>query len=268
MSRGSFLPRIPTFRLDFEANWLYTKSGMPIQRLPFRQLALAILLTWAAAAAVVVAQPQAVVRLEPSSIRADPGESIEVRVVIDDVRNLGAFQFDLACDPNVLKLSSISIGDFPASTGRNVNPLGPKIDATTGHALFGAFSFGDSPGPDGSGVLAVVTLTALAPGQCELALNDVQVVDTSGARLPVTAEGGMVVVSGGQATQPNEVASPTAPGMVMPTLAIPLIATPSPTEQPGDASGATWREWATVVAALVGAVGLVVLLARQLARSV
>ena len=29
-----------------------------------------------------------------------------------------------------------------------------------GRVTFGAFSFGDEPGPDGDGVLAVVTLTA------------------------------------------------------------------------------------------------------------
>ncbi len=236
--------------------------------LSFHRLALVIGLVWVVATPMVLAQPPATVRLEPSTIQAVPGQSIEVRVWIDNVRNLGAFQFNLLHNPEVLQIDSVTIGDFPASTGRNVNPLGPKIDPEAGRALFGAFSFGDPPGPDGSGVLAIVTLVVKGPGQSELTLDDVEVVDTSGAQIAVKVEGDTMIVSEGPAAQPQRTAPPTATVVVTPTVSIPLTATPMLAERLGDAPDSTLREWVIVLLALAGVVGLVVVLARQLARSV
>jgi len=242
-----------------------------MRRPPLHRLILFLLLVWGATVATALGQPQTILRLQPQSIQAAAGRSIELRVVIDGVQNLGAFQFTLVYDPEIVKVEAVSVGDFPASTGRSVNPLGPKVE--NGRALFGAFSFGDAPGPNGNGVLAVVTLVAKGPGESELRLDDVQVVDIAGNRIPATVENGSIRITGTPVAQPKE-ASPTVTTTTVtttPTTSLPLTATLTAMregESRSGSPGATWREWAIVLVVLVGAIALVALLARQLARSV
>ncbi len=243
-----------------------------MRRPSFHRFILLVLLAWGSTVTATRAQSQTVVKLEPRSLQAATGTTVELHVVVEHVQNLGAFQFTLVYDPDLVEVQAISVGDFPASTGRSVNPLGPKIEA--GRALFGAFSFGDAAGPEGDGVLAVVTLAAKGPGTSELRLEDVQVVDVAGNRIATQVESGSIRITGTPAAQPKEEATSTATTTTAtstPTTVLPLAATLTAMRaQAGkpESTSATWREWAIVVAVLVGVIGLVVLLARQLARSV
>lgn len=241
-----------------------------MRRPSFHRLVLLILLAWRGTAAAALAQPQTVVKLEPRAIQAVAGESVELRVAIEGVQNLGAFQFTLTYNPDLVEVEAISVGDFPASTGRNVNPLGPKLE--TGRALFGAFSFGEARGPDGDGVLAVVALTVKGSGTSELQLEDVQVVDVSGNRIPTQVEGGSIRVAGTPVPQSKaQVPAVATPATATPTTSLPLAATLTAMREgrdKPDTPSTPWQEWAIVVAVLAGLIGLIALLARQLARSV
>ncbi len=206
------------------------------------------------------------VRLEPATIQADAGTPIEVDVVIQNVSNLGAFQFDLTYDPAIVQVDSIALGEFPGSTGRNVSPLGPRTDA--GKAVYGAFSFGDAAGPDGSGPLATVTLRAQAPGQTPLGLQNVQAIDVGGSHIPVLTGGGTVTVTGSPAPTPQAPrelsAEPTRAG----TATAATVLTPPRASEPSQKIATPFprREWMITGAVLILIVGLVVLAARQMAR--
>ncbi len=205
--------------------------------------------------------PEPAVRIEPANLQVSAGSSVQATVKIDDVKNLGAFQFDLTYDPAIVEVESIALGDFPGSTGRSVNPLGPRLDA--GKAVYGAFSFGDSAGPDGSGVLATVTLKAQAGGQTPLGLGNVQIIDIGGGRIAVASQGATVTVSGSP-RPPVERGVESAPtGTVVAAM---------PPALPQDNANAEThpvsplKEWAITALVLLVIVALVTLSARLMAR--
>jgi hypothetical protein len=121
--------------------------------------------------------------------------SFTVSAVISDVTDLGGFEFELGYDPAIVHVDDVRLAPFPGSTGRNIYPLGPVIDNGAGAAAFGAFSAGQSPGPSGSGTLAVVTLSPQHVGASPMDLHDAQVTDTHGQPASVCALGGRVTVS-------------------------------------------------------------------------
>ena len=135
----------------------------------------------------------AALRVEPASSTVMPGETFTVAVEIEGAVNLGGFQWTLSFDPAVVQVQEVTLGGFLASTGRNSATLGPEVDNDAGTVTFGAFSFGDQPGPNGNGVLAILTLTAQGTGDSPLALKSVQVADTGGQTQAVTAKGGRVM---------------------------------------------------------------------------
>jgi len=140
--------------------------------------------------------------LSPASVRIQPTTSTQcvdnvftVDVMIDDATNLGAYEFDLAFDPDVVCVTDVVDGGFLGSTGRSVIPLQPDINCSTGSASFGAFTLGATPpGPNDSGKLATITLRAVSSGTTNLDLDGVQVTDTSGQPDTVSVQDGSVTV--------------------------------------------------------------------------
>lgn len=122
------------------------------------------------------------VRIEPSDTTVAVGETFTIDVVIDNVQNLGSFQFDIKYMSSIVHADSGWLGNFLGSTGRNVAPVGPVIDnaSDTGKVTFGGFSFGAPNGPDASGVLATVQFTVQDTGSTALNLMKVQVTDIDG----------------------------------------------------------------------------------------
>ncbi len=160
----------------------------------------AILLAQLVHAPATLAQAT-VVRIDPATLgvsSSSPG--FTMNVMIDDVVNLGAFQFDLVYDPAVVHITNVTLGPFLSSTGRTTIPLGPTINNTTGRVTFGAFSFGVAAGPNGSGVLAVVTLTPQGEGESSLGLENTQVTDISGVIIPTSLQNGKILVGPGGPT--------------------------------------------------------------------
>ncbi len=126
------------------------------------------------------------------------GQTFEVRITLDGAQNLGAFQFVLVYDPAIVGFDSVGLEDFLGSTGRAANPLGPREEE--GRVMFGAFTLGRQPGPNGSGHLATVVMRALSPGQSSLELQNGQVTDIMGNAQPLTVEGTTVTVEPGSTT--------------------------------------------------------------------
>jgi len=80
--------------------------------------------------------------------------------------------------PTIVHVEDVVLGDFLESTARTASPLGPDIDNEAGTVAFGAYSVGTEPVPEGSGVLATLTLSPQASGESDLHLHDVQAANT------------------------------------------------------------------------------------------
>ncbi len=133
-----------------------------------------------------------VVKIDPASRSVDPGETFSVTVAIENVSDLGGFEFELTYDPSVVTATNVLLGPFLGSTGRSVGELGPTFG--TGSLTYGAYSWGANPGPDGDGVLATITLPAINTGASTLHLQNVAAAEPDGAPIPIRTEDGEVIV--------------------------------------------------------------------------
>jgi hypothetical protein len=134
------------------------------------------------------------VRIEPVASVVDVGEAFTISVMIAEADDLGGFEFTLLFDATTVTADSVTVGDFPGSTGREAKTAVHIIDNQVGTASLGVVTVGSAPGPSGTGVLATVTLTAQRHGASLLNLQDVAVVDTSAQRQTTTIEDGVVRV--------------------------------------------------------------------------
>ena len=155
----------------------------------------------------------------------DPSFSVDIAV--DNVDNLGAYEFALAFDPSIVSFVSSVNGTFLESTGRSGPCLPPSF--TDGRVRFGCVTLGSEPdGPSGSGVLATLTFKPLAQGISALDLTDVILTDIEGTPLAqATLDGEVTVVEGFTPTP--------CPGGVCPTS----TPTSTPTITPTPAVGPT-----------------------------
>jgi len=124
------------------------------------------------------------------------GGNFTADVAIANVTDLGSFQFVLTFSPNIVHVEGAELGDFLGSTGRGTVPVGPEIDNQLGTVSFGAASFGEQEGSDGSGVLATITFSPQATGGSDLHLQGVQVTDTVTEMISVDLQDGQVTVTG------------------------------------------------------------------------
>jgi len=125
--------------------------------------------------------------IDPQQKTLMVGETVNLDVVVENVTNLGAFEFTILYNTDVVHASSAQVGAFPASTGRTVIPVGPSINnlSASGTVTFGGASMGTDAGPNGSGVLGAVTFTALAEGSTTLNLQNIKVTDINGQTVTV-----------------------------------------------------------------------------------
>jgi hypothetical protein len=123
-------------------------------------------------------------RLDPAVIALpENGETFNVNVVLDDVTDLGSFEFDIDYPQlivNVNSASDIVLGPCLASTGRSPLPIGSPIDNTVGTLSYAVATLGSTPaGFSGSNcVLATITFTVVSQNEGTLDLNDTQITDT------------------------------------------------------------------------------------------
>ncbi len=146
------------------------------------------------------------VRPDPQSkayvLGSAPGPlNIDIRV--ENVTNLGGFQFALTWDPAILSPINdpepgnvLSPGPFLGSTGRPVVCMWDLTQA--GRAFMLCYTNGASPaGPSGSGVLATMHFQAPNTSQVvtsQLGLTQVEVVEIDGTVVPTTVQNGVIAV--------------------------------------------------------------------------
>lgn len=122
------------------------------------------------------------------------GQSFPVQVRIDNVADLGAFEFRFVSDLAVATAaaSNIQLGDFMGSTNRTTGEL--RLDQGGLGPMYGVYSYGATSGPSGSGLLATVSVSAVGEGSTLLTLDDVQITDIEGAPLSLEVVGTSVSV--------------------------------------------------------------------------
>jgi N-acetylneuraminic acid mutarotase len=136
-----------------------------------------------------------VVRIDPPEKSVYPNsEPFTITVAISNVVDLAGFQFTMTFSSTVVHVEDAVLGDFLESTGRTASPIGPDTDNVAGTMTFGAYSVGTEPGAEGSGVLAMLTLTPQASGESDLHLQNVQVGNTVPEAIPVSTQDGHVRV--------------------------------------------------------------------------
>ena len=112
---------------------------------------------------------------------ASVGDIFTVDIVTDGSQNLGGFEFDLAYDPTVLEFQEARLGDLLGLTERTSEPIGPVVDEERGTISFGGYSYGESGGASGDGVLAEIAFRAVAEGESALDVQYPLLADVSGA---------------------------------------------------------------------------------------
>lgn len=156
-------------------------------------------------------------RIVPVSQSVAVGEAALVSIVVDNARNLGAFELTIAYNPSVVAFESIFVDAFLGSTGRSVLCLPPAFGP--GSVQFSCNTLGSTPnGPDGSGSLAVATFRAGAQGLSPLHLSNAFLTDiTSALLLPLTTQDASVLIT--QAPPPPDTPTPTATATPAPLVA-------------------------------------------------
>ena len=128
------------------------------------------------------------VMLQPLRVDADPvlsapfvtvqiGDTFTIPISITGATDVTSWQFDLAFSPAIVEANSVTEGPFLSAFGATLFTSG-VIDNVTGLISLVADAFIDlPPDPSGSGVLANIEFTALAPGVSPLTLANVFVND-------------------------------------------------------------------------------------------
>jgi len=116
---------------------------------------------------------------------------------VQDIANLAGFQFTVAYDPAIVQAQNVTLGTLLTASQRSFTPLGPDIDNLAGRAAFGAYSLGDAPAPGGSGSLANITFSPVAPGTSTLTLTSQGFTDPLAQALPITTQDGSLTIRPG-----------------------------------------------------------------------
>ena len=149
-------------------------------------------------------------RLDPAllEIAGNGGETFSIDVLIDDVPDLGGFEFQLNFDDSIANLV-IQLGPFLESEGAEVICIN---NVGLGVAVLGCVTLGAANAPSGSGVVAVLEFTLKLPfvGTGQLFLQACKVVDPDGFVIPLNGckNGSFVVPTpdpvGGVAVDPQQ----------------------------------------------------------------
>jgi len=168
-------------------------------------LATALLLVSAAIQPVQAGGTSVTISPPSPSVAAGADLNLQVNVAgVTDPDGLGAYEFILSFDPNVLEFDSFADGDFLGLTGRSVTCLPARTDVdgdTTedpGFVRIACATLAFEPaGPTGGGTLATVTLNTFCAGNSIVAFSKVNLSDPLGNDiLPANTSGANATVTG------------------------------------------------------------------------
>jgi general secretion pathway protein D len=136
----------------------------------------------------------ATIRVDPAAALTVVGGTADINVHIADVQDLYAYQFDIAYDPAVVSVVSITEGDFLAGGGSTLFVPG-SVDNTAGTIAFTANTLlSPVPGVSGSGTLVTLRFAASGTGTSPVTLSNVVLLDSTLSEVAATVQNGSVSV--------------------------------------------------------------------------
>ena len=142
-------------------------------------------------------KPQVVseIVLTPPSTTVEINNTCSLNVYIGDITDLGAFQFDMIYDSDIVKADTVLMGTLPGSTGRTVTQTVHNIDNSNGKITFGGSTSGAESGAGSSGILATAIFTIIGTDTAFIELDNVQVSNTGGQSLTLGTVGSAKIIA-------------------------------------------------------------------------
>ena len=149
-----------------------------------------------------------VLKILPESLTIRVGETTTISIQIEDITDLGGFDFKLKYKTEIIELLSVNYGEFLTKTGRDVIETEPNFSTESEYTIlfYGAATYGDQPPPSGTGDLATIELKGIGAGTTTLDLFDVQAGDAEANPISADVTDSSVTVS---EPEPPTVASAT-----------------------------------------------------------
>ncbi|HEV2987280.1 MAG TPA: cohesin domain-containing protein [Candidatus Angelobacter sp.] len=144
-----------------------------------------------------------ILSIAPSSSNVGAGSNVVLDVNIANVTDLFAFQFDLSFAPGTVSAASIGEGAFLAGGGTTafipgtIDNVGGTIAATADTLI------GPGPGVNGSGTLAILTLTGMTAGTSSIDFSNVFLLDSNLNPIIASLQSGSVAVTSTGVPEPG-----------------------------------------------------------------
>ncbi|NOX63414.1 MAG: hypothetical protein GXP42_15930 [Chloroflexi bacterium] len=123
------------------------------------------------------------------------GGDFVLDIAVENVSDLGAYQFTLHFEPTIVEAQSAYLGPFLATTGRQVVFLPFTIDNAQGVITVGAFTYGDAQGASGSGTLASIKFRPVRIGTTPLTWSDDVLTSTQPHSIPHESFSGEITIA-------------------------------------------------------------------------
>ncbi len=136
-----------------------------------------------------LAQTGTVVRVSPSLINLQPGDTATVEIWVDDVEALYGFAVEIHFDPAKLSAGSTALGDFLDEGWTAFD----SVDIVNGIIQYDMVQVNPSEPKSGSGVLMTFTITLLeSVSETNLTIDSILLTDRNGTEIPCGVENGVV----------------------------------------------------------------------------
>jgi general secretion pathway protein D len=140
-----------------------------------------------AAPAAPVSRTPARVSFQPATIEAAPGAQVSVTLQADNAANVTwAGPLRVKYNPEVLRLDDVVAGNLLAGNGATAETI-KDIRNDVGEATITIQRQSGAPSATGSGGVAVLTFTAIGPGETTVTLPEITLRDAQGQTVPAAA---------------------------------------------------------------------------------
>lgn len=117
------------------------------------------------------------VRFDPTTLNLAPGQTATLGISVDNVVDLYSIPMILQYDPAVISVEDVQQGTF-LSSGNQEIAIVKRADKEHGQAMIAATRPPNTPGVTGSGTLLGVVVKALAPGNTNISIVQVNAKDS------------------------------------------------------------------------------------------
>ncbi|MEM2972375.1 MAG: cohesin domain-containing protein [Candidatus Bathyarchaeia archaeon] len=142
---------------------------------------------------VCISSSQTTVYVAPSTVTVTVGQTFSVSIEISDVTDLYAWEFKLKWNPAFLNALRVMEGDFLKSGGNIF--FWQIINNSRGCLLAICTFYGNIPGVNGSGTLAIIEFEVKSAGESILDLYDTKLVNSLEQSINHTCEDGYATTS-------------------------------------------------------------------------